>query len=831
MKTPTVVLLSFFAGIAVAQAGGVPLFPAPQLGLPGAASSAATGDFNADGRLDIAATVGNGVSVFLSQGLGSFSSAAHYAAGLGCRAVEVGDLDGDTHLDLIVASQNSNDVSILRGDGEGGFGLPTHQTVGVEPSDLVAADIDQDGFLDVAVVNEASANVVILFGNGTGQFSTSTQYPVGVRPIAVVTADFNIDGRPDLAVANSGSNSVTVLLNQGAGSLGALPPFTVGTAPMSIATGDLNLDGLPDLATADRTSNTASLLLSIGTGNFASAESVAVDFISPLAIAIADLTGDGYDDLVIGGVPSLIVMYPNDGLGGLHPPVLAEAGNFVSTNLITSDLNGDSSTDLAIAGTHMSLLLNDGTGRLGAEAFVFPAGFYVGIDRMSSGDMNADGHLDILRPGYNTDDVTIFHGDGVAGFSVATTIALAPNSEIRSVAAGEFTSDSMRDFVVAAKSPGLDVFIQTSPGTYLLTQVPLTPPQAVHYNVFVEDVDNDGEDDVVAMGYPYTYYLLGDGAGSFTQLPAIPGMSASNVGFADLNGDGRSDLVTRSGDIHVYIATAPGTFLPPTDYVIGGGSFALRDLNDDGYPDFLSASGGRLYVAQNDGLGGFPNVTYIDFNPTSEYTAGVSSGDFDGDGDVDAVVLESTIAFFLPGAGDGTFHDPVPFAGANGGGSNPLVVDVNHDGRVDLVMPDRFGVAVLMPDPAPRGSIEVYGAGCQGTGGFLPSLSLGGCPAPGGVLQLSIQGALGGSFALVLFGPSPGSTSLGNGCYLLLSQVVPPGATLPLSGFLPGTGTFSGSFSVPSSSGGFAISMQAFVSDGGVAQGYSNTNGVNLTVR
>jgi hypothetical protein len=186
-------------------------------------SSSAAGDFNRDGKLDIAVVASppssnSGVAVLLGNGDGTFTQAGGSPISLGqsLSAIVAGDFNGDGKLDLAVADAAANAVYVLLGNGGGTFQPPTTITVGDNPQAITAGDFNNDGKLDLAVANYGDGTVTLLLGNGDGTFTeaSGSPYAVGKGPDAIVAVDFNGDGKLDLAVANGLDGTVSILLQQ-----------------------------------------------------------------------------------------------------------------------------------------------------------------------------------------------------------------------------------------------------------------------------------------------------------------------------------------------------------------------------------------------------------------------------------------------------------------------------------------------------------------------------------------------------------------------------------------------------------------------------------------
>jgi hypothetical protein len=306
----------------------------PLVGVSDSANSVVAGDFNGDGKPDLAAAYDGNLFIMLNNGSGGFQPPVSSLAGP--QSVCVGDFNGDGRLDLAVIWPKG--VAILLGKGDGTFRPPVHYYAGTYPEFIATGDFDGDGTLDLAV-SDGSSSVSILLGNGDGTFRPGAEYKLKRKAYWLGVADFNGDGNLDLAVVNllsPGQGHVSMLLGNGDGTFraGVSYPGQLGSF-INAAVADLNGDGTPDLVVGSR------VLLGNGDGTFH--ETAGLGNFGP--VAIADFNGDGKPDIAEGPFINL-----GNGDGTFQPAINFVAGHSPYWAAV-ADFNGDGKPDLAIINT------------------------------------------------------------------------------------------------------------------------------------------------------------------------------------------------------------------------------------------------------------------------------------------------------------------------------------------------------------------------------------------------------------------------------------------------------------------------------------------------
>jgi hypothetical protein len=377
-------LLLLLPLLALAAAGDFSAHPTtPSFGV-GSSFEVALGDLDDDTDLD-AVVANSGVqteTVWLNDGAGNFSAhpTTPFFGGENSEDVALGDLDGDSDLDAVVANYSDQAETVWLNDGIGNFSAhPTTPAFGLGGSTEVAlGDLDDDTDLDAVVANEADQPETVWLNDGAGNFSahpTTPSFGLG-DSFDVELGDLDGDKDLDAVVANSVDDAETVWLNDGAGNFSAhltTPSFGAGTS-RDVELGDLDGDTDLDAVVANTGVQTETVWLNDGAGNF-SAHPTTPSFgmRDSEDVALGDLDGDTDLDAIVANYAEAETVWLNDGTGNFSAhPTTPSFGAGYSRDVALGDLDGDKDLDAVVANSANeteTVWLNNGTAAAQLSAF------------------------------------------------------------------------------------------------------------------------------------------------------------------------------------------------------------------------------------------------------------------------------------------------------------------------------------------------------------------------------------------------------------------------------------------------------------------------------
>ncbi|MDB4979997.1 MAG: hypothetical protein JWM82_749 [Myxococcales bacterium] len=463
--------------------------------------------------------------------------------------------------------------------------------------------------------------------------------------------------------------------------------FDVCSGARVVRTGDLDRDGRGDLVVScmgSLTANVQVILTAIDGTPRSTTSYLLYGMAAPQDVAIADVNGDGFLDIVF-AVASQLAVLQGHGDGTFSDPQAPIASVANPSAMVAGDFNGDGYADIAVAAEPDATTLVF----LGSkDGLVAGAQYPFGAVAMVVADMNGDGYPDLALS--RSRPVTVLHGNGDGTFSDVQSFDTG--GTITRIAAADFNGDGRLDFAfVSPNNTGLFLSFQTAAGGFGTTVNVTVPPGFDSFvDVATVDLDGNGTADVVTV--PATVFL-GRGDGTFSSVETMS-VFGDSVALGDLNGDGVTDAAFASqsspaGLMPVMFGVGGGKFRVPLerDNTVFSGPIFVVDVDHDGANDVVSNGGAMLKVARGAGDGTLGQASNQPALP-APYARTFVTGDVNDDGNVDIVASAddptSSLVWISLGRGDATFASPysVPTTQYQ---AQLALADLDGDSHLDLV--------------------------------------------------------------------------------------------------------------------------------------------------
>ncbi|MCX7423287.1 MAG: FG-GAP-like repeat-containing protein [Planctomycetia bacterium] len=709
-------------------------------------------DLDHDGDLDVLVMNSGDNSVSLIRNdAGTFSVVSTVVLSGTPNDLTVGDLNGDGDADFVVSltrASGNDSIEIFKSAGGLTFNQSFLSDANNDTAGIALVDLDNDRDLDLVAVNRATDEVLLFSNDGTGGFTEAGIFATAATPGAVAIGYFNGDALPDIAVVSQSTNQVSIRNSVTPFVYAAATSFSTTSPVSDLVVADVNRDGLDDLAI---TTTSGKLIVAQGTLNgMFQAQTDATFFASTTgsALAFANFNDDTLLDVIIGqDAAAASLMLGTNQLFGAQ--VNLASGGFTNVNFgsvelgtirgrvfIDANSNGvrdpgeddgfgdlqvfvdlnrnghrdpDEPTDVTgghagvftingVAPNKSHLVVAEsplGTLRTGPFGLQFGPATFVSIsdsrpqfigELLATHDFDLDGVPELLTVNPDGNSLTITTNIN-GGFNTDTIPVGQTPTAIR---LGNLNGNSQPDVIVANNvGNSLTVFFD-GVFTTATTISGITNPRAIE----LIDVNNDGKLDVVVTSSSSgdLTILTNNGFGGFTSniLTVTGADSGEDIARADIDGDGDQDLVfidSSNDKAFVLRNNSDGTLTHIGTFTTGDNPISLDSAGDfdlDLDQDFILTTAGdkTIQVLLNNSSGNFTAVTKatltnipgaIDFNIPSRRIAVTLPG-------------HPVLAIFAVNP-DATLNPP-RFVSATGGQDSVLLVDLNKDGKSDLLSTD-----------------------------------------------------------------------------------------------------------------------------------------------
>jgi hypothetical protein len=646
-------------------------------------------DMDTDGKSDIITCnyFANTISVLRNvSSIGSiaFSSKVDYLTGNAPIVSSAGDLDGDNKTDIAVANFGSNSVSLLKNTSTPGsisFNVKVDILSGNGPTYVAINDIDGDNKVDLVTANQSANSISVLKNNSSAgilSFNAKIDYPTTSSQIGLSVIDLDANSKPDIMVSSFNTNSVLILKNQ------------IGEPLINSFSPENSLPGNP---------------ITINGTNFIDVQSVTIGGVSVTSYNVISSTQ--ISAIVPGIVAGDVTVTTSYGTGSL--------GGFFNGHTIISfsPENGPIGSEVIIAGTNFNTNLAANivyfgsvkaivtNGNATSLSVIVPRGATFQPITVTTNNLTA----------YASKPFKVTFSNGPIKF---TNNSLSPRIDYDSgpnalgVAIGDLDGDGYSDLAVnnwnGSTGNSISLFRNSGNGTTSFGNKQDITPGTGPWNIASGDLDGDGKLDLVVTNESsgsISVFKNNSAVGSIsfaTKVDFETGETPEGIAIADLNADGKPDIVVSNisnNIISVFKNTSSNgviSFESKKDFPSGSypQNLAIGDLDNDGKPDILTASG------NSNSLSVFKNISTrsnISFETKVEFAVGVKPwgcaiADLDNDGKSEIIssnLTSSTVSILKNRSAVGSFdfEPKKDFLTA----TSPIslaIIDLNGDGNSDI---------------------------------------------------------------------------------------------------------------------------------------------------
>jgi hypothetical protein len=679
----------------------------------------AIGDLDGDGNPDIAATGGNPSGVLILRNISTtgnllFDQPKSFEAGNYTVDVSIRDLDGDSKPELVAVNRYGNSVSVLKNRStNGNIDFETHLDYPVGDAPLIAAiaDLDGDGRPDIITANSSSDKISILrnmIGDSLAPI-IDTFYPnTAIRGTkltirgkhftaanavqfgGVSAASFVVDSATGITaiVGRGASGNLTVTTNFGTatdtgfifkGPLIYQYTPTHGSAGDTIKISGINLAGVTSVSFGTVTAASFSIqsdsVISAVLGTGASGD-----------VSVTSSNGnDSLPGFAYGGKPVILSFSPvSDTVGAM---ITINGNNFSTTpsdNIVyfgpvRAMVNSASPSSLQVtvpAGTAYDLItvttnylsaysslpfsvkFSGGDSLMSANTFLPVGDFNTGNYPVSVvvSDLNQDGKPDLITANALSNNISILQNNSSAGnFSFGSHTDLNAGKGPRNIAVGDLNGDGKPDIVVANFNNGdsgtVSVFRNTSQNGIISFDA-ATNIQTGNgtVDVSIADINLDGRPDIIATsGNSGIFSILKNtsvGSGALTFAPKLDYFSFNHpdhVTVADMDNDGKPDIIISefsNYEVDVYRNTSSGELIslaPPLSYPVGQNPGFLRtgDLDGDGKLDLAVENYSTASISFYKNVSVPGSISLVNRVDSPATASSITFADLNGDGKPD----------------------------------------------------------------------------------------------------------------------------------------------------------------------------------------------------